>query len=282
MKWTRGYRSDDVEVRRGGGGFGGRGLPLGLLSLIGSRFGIGGIILAVLAFVAFQFFSGRMADEQPVSDPVAQQSSDERVQFVSFVFDDVQRTWEQSAAGYQHAKLVVFDGATPTACGYGDRAVGPFYCPRDGKVYLDLSFFRTLEQRLGARGDFAQAYVIAHEVGHHVQNLAGVSDQVTNAPERARSGASGLSVKLELQADCYAGVWAHSTSRRDLLEKGDVEEALNAAASIGDDRLQRMQRGTVQPESFTHGSSAQREAWFRKGFESGDPDACNTFERAER
>ncbi len=285
MKWTRGYRSDDVEVRQGnGGGGGGGGLPLGLLSLITSRFGIGGGLLALLAFGAWQFLSGRMTQGEGAvdpSDPTAKtQSADERVQFASFVLDDVQRTWAQKIPGYKNAKMVLFQNSTSTGCGYGDKATGPFYCPRDNNVYLDLDFFKTLEQRLGAGGDFAQAYVIAHEVGHHVQNQLGVSDKVSGATSRARTGAGGLGVKLELQADCFAGVWAHSSEQRKLLETGDLEEALNAVASIGDDRLQKMNQGTVQPESWTHGSSAQRVDWFRRGLKSGDPASCDTFQIA--
>jgi predicted metalloprotease len=283
MKWTRGHRSDDVEVRRGGGG-GGGGLPVGILSLIVSRFGIGGGLLALLAFGAFQLFSGGGEQSEPgvaESQPGAP-SSDERVQFASFVLDDVQTAWTQKLPGYKRSKLIIFQGSTSTGCGYGDRAIGPFYCPRDGNVYLDLEFFQTLERKLGAGGDFAQAYVIAHEIGHHVQNLTGISDKVGNASPGARAGAGGLSVKLELQADCFAGVWAHSTEQRNLLETGDVEEALNAAASIGDDKLQKMGKGTVQPETWTHGSSAQRVEWFRRGLKSGDPADCDTFETAAR
>ena len=281
MKWNRGYQSDDVEVRRGssGGGGGGGGLPVGILSLIASRFGIGGVVIAVLAFGAFQFFGSRGADDGAgAGDPVAAKS-DERVQFASFVLDDVQRTWAKTMPNYQHAKLVLFRGGTTTACGYGERAVGPFYCPRDSNVYLDLDFFRTLEQKLGAGGDFAQAYVIAHEIGHHVQNQLGLSDKLGGATSR---GAHGTSVKIELQADCYAGVWAHSTEQRNLLEAGDIEEALTAASSIGDDRLQQQSQGTVQPENWTHGSSAQRVEWFRRGLKSGDRADCDTFKTAAR
>jgi len=245
---------------RGFGG-GGRGLPIGLLSLIGSRFGIGAAILAALAFFAFQLIGGGISTG--TQEPLAQrEAADERVQFVSFVLDDVQRTWAQRIDGYERAKLVLFDGATSTGCGYGDRAAGPFYCPQDQNVYIDLSFFRTLESKLRAGGDFAQAYVIAHEIGHHVQHQLG---------GRKR----GSSIATELQADCYAGVWAHSTQARKLLEAGDVEEAMTATAAIGDDRLQKMQTGTVQPEKWTHGSSAQRSAAFERGLESGDPNACD-------
>jgi predicted metalloprotease len=183
----------------------------------------------------------------------------------------VQQTWarlfEKEGEKYQGAKMVIFSGATATACGQGQSATGPFYCPLDKKVYLDVSFFQTLEQRLGAKGDFAQAYVIAHEVGHHVQNLTGAMER-------------GASIAVELQADCYAGVWAKSTGERNLLEAGDAEEAINAAAAVGDDRLQEMAQGTVQPEKWTHGSSKERAAWFNKGYQTGDPGQCDTFRDA--
>ena len=266
---------------------GGVGSPIvgGIFSLIVSKFGIGGGLVALLAFGAWQYFGSRMSGGEQVAKQgavTAGETGDERVQFAAFVLDDVQKTWAQKLPKYQRAKLVIFNGSTSTGCGYGERAVGPFYCPTDGNVYLDLDFFKTLETRLGASGDFAQAYVIAHEIGHHVQNQLGISDKVHQAPERARGGAGGLSVKLELQADCFAGIWAHGSGQRDLLEGGDLEEAMTAAASIGDDRLQKMQTGTVQPESWTHGSSAQRVSWFKKGFASGNPEDCNTFETAAR
>ncbi len=269
MKWTRGHRSDDVEVRTGNGG--GGALPGGVLALIASRFGIGGALLAMLAFAAFQYFSAGSDAPAPAQGQQAA-VADERVQFVSFVLDDVQKTWAQKLPGYRKAKLIVFTGATQTGCGYGDRAVGPFYCPTDGNVYLDLAFFQTLTDRLGARGDFAQAYVVAHEIGHHVQNLTGLDRPTSNAQ----------SVKVELQADCYAGVWAHSTAQRDLLEQGDFDEAVTAAQAIGDDRLQKQATGTVRPEKWTHGSSAQRAAWFKRGYASGNPEACDTMEQARR
>ncbi|MCA9556619.1 MAG: neutral zinc metallopeptidase, partial [Myxococcales bacterium] len=175
------------------------------------------------------------------------------------------------------AKLVLFSGKTGTACGLGESATGPFYCPGDQQAYIDLAFFNELSRRLGAPGDFAQAYVLAHEIGHHVQNLTGASARVHKAPQSQQKGANGLSVRLELQADCYAGVWAHSTKAQGLIEAGDLEEALTAAAAIGDDTLQRNATGTVRPETFSHGSSAQRAKWFRRGFDSGDPGACDTF-----
>ena len=254
--------------------------------MITSRFGIGGGLIALLAFGAFQYFSSRMQGVE--EDPAAKAtnaggvSPDERVQFASFVLDDVQNTWAKTVPNYKHAKLIIFRGSTDTGCGYGDRATGPFYCPRDGNVYLDLEFFGTLEKKLGAGGDFAQAYVIAHEIGHHIQNLTGISDKVSGASAGKQLGADGLSVKLELQADCFAGVWAHSSEQRRLLDSGDLEEAITAATSIGDDRLQKMGTGTVQPEKWTHGSSAQRVEWFRRGLKSGDSADCNTFQTAAR
>lgn len=292
MRWTRGYQSDDVEVRKGNGATGGGGMGSGMLggilSLVVSRFGIVGGIVVVGLFLVFNlFFSGSPSNAvDPSADAPAQvgaKQADPRVEFASFVLDDVQKTWARRFAEqngrYPHARLVIFTGGTSTGCGYGQSATGPFYCPRDQQVYLDLDFFKTLEQRLGARGDFAQAYVIAHEIGHHVQNQLGLT---RNLGAGHTEGANGSSVKTELQADCLAGIWAHDTANRDILEKGDIEEALTAAASIGDDRLQRMGRGTVQPESWTHGSSAQRVFWFKRGYESGKLDSCDTSETAQR
>ncbi len=202
--------------------------------------------------------------------------ADREARFVGFVLDDAQSTWakifEEQGKQYPRAKLVLFTDATQTGCGYGQAATGPFYCPTDNRVYIDLGFWKELSNKLGAKGEFAQAYVIAHEVGHHVQDTLGISDKAGHA-----KGAEGGSVRLELQADCFAGIWAHSTAQRDLLENGDLDSALNAAQSIGDDRLQRMQKGTVRPESFTHGSSEQRERWFKKGYESGRMADCDTF-----
>jgi hypothetical protein len=204
------------------------------------------------------------------------------VRFVSFVLDDNQNTWKQllpSSTGvpYHDAKLVLFRDGVSSACGFAESATGPFYCPRDQKVYIDLGFYDELRNRFGASGDFAQAYVLAHEIGHHVQNLLGIDRQVRQAQRTSPDAKNELSVLLELQADCLAGVWGHSTQDRNILEPGDVEKALNAAAAIGDDRLQRMATGHVSPESFTHGSSQQRQEWFQRGFTSGNPDACNTF-----
>jgi predicted metalloprotease len=201
------------------------------------------------------------------------------VHFVSFVLDDAQASWEQQFASqgraYRHAKLVLYTDATDTGCGFGDAATGPFYCPTDERVYIDLGFFRELSGRLGARGQFAEAFVVAHELGHHVQKLLGISERVDSM--RSTQGATGASVRLELQADCFAGIWAHSTEQRDLLDSGDIESAVGAAAAVGDDRLQRMTKGTVTPESWTHGSSQERVRWFRRGLETGSIKSCDTF-----
>jgi predicted metalloprotease len=202
---------------------------------------------------------------------------EELVDFVSFVLDDAQAIWQQHVRGYPPAKLVLFRDAVQSACGFAQAAMGPFYCPSDQKVYIDLGFYEELRQRFGAPGDFAQAYVLAHEIGHHVQKVTGVEEQVRRAQRSRPRDANALSVRMELQADCYAGIWAHSTARRDLLEAGDLEEGLAAAAAVGDDRIQRMSTGRVAPETFTHGSSKQRMHWFQLGYESGDPAACDTF-----
>ncbi len=286
MRWNRDYQSRDVEDHRGESPVGGRlggGIFQLVFSLLVSRFGVIGALLAAGAI----YLVANVAGDRGIVGGGAQPSeaarqNDPRVAFVSFVLDDVQSTWAQIFARegktYRHAKLVLFDGATETGCGLGQRASGPFYCPEDQKVYLDLSFFRELADQLGAPGDFADAYVIAHEVGHHVQNQLGIMQRTRGA--RHPQGAGGLSVRTELQADCYAGVWARSTAKRDILEKGDLEAALTATAKIGDDRLQRMSEGTVEPEKWTHGSSAQRSAWFKTGYDSGEPSGCDTFRTA--
>jgi len=204
------------------------------------------------------------------------------VHFVSFVLDDVQKAWDrllpsQKNVPYHHARLVLYRNSFPSACGRASMATGPFYCPGDEKVYLDLEFFTELKRRLGAPGDFAQAYVIAHEIGHHVQKLLGVEGRVRRLREENPREANPLSVKLELEADCFAGVWAHTTEQRRILNQTDVNAAMRAAAAVGDDRLQRMGRGYVNPESFTHGTSAEREQWWRRGFDKGEIAACDTF-----
>jgi hypothetical protein len=212
------------------------------------------------------------------ADREASPEEEELVDFMSFVLDDTQSTWSELLAGrYREAQMVLFRDMDRSACGFAQSATGPFYCPGDEKVYLDLGFFDELHRRFGAPGDFAQAYVIAHEIGHHVQTLLGIEAQVRQAQGSRPGQANDLSVLMELQADCFAGVWGHSAAERGILESGDVEEGLNAAASIGDDRIQQMGGGAVMPESFTHGSSAQRVTWFRKGLASGNPEDCDTF-----
>ncbi|MCB9705533.1 MAG: neutral zinc metallopeptidase [Myxococcales bacterium] len=293
MRWDRDHQSRDIIDRRGqrgpsrlggGGGGGGLGLLLGLA--LRTRYGW---ILIVGAVLYYLFVGagdrGDQAGLAPAQAPAAGAPAapgDEMARFVGFVLDDVQDTWAAMpdlGVPYQRARLVLFTGTTATACGLGDAATGPFYCPGDQLVYIDLDFYRALRERLGAPGDFAQAYVIAHEIGHHLQNLLGTSEKVQRAGRG--HGEDGLSVRLELQADCYAGVWAHSAQARGLLEVGDVDEALTAAAAIGDDTLQRQAGGRVRPETFSHGTSAQRVRWFKTGLDAGRPSACDTFS-AER
>jgi uncharacterized protein len=289
MKWTPGGTSQDVEDRRGEGG-GGGGFQFG-----GMHLGIGGaLILLVLSIVFKQNFFALLgngggpaspATSQP--DPARDQQEQPLVQFISFVLDDTQKTWDQilpQQAGkpYRHAKLVLFRNYTQSGgCGGAESATGPFYCPGDEKVYIDLGFYDELRQRFGAPGQFAQAYVLAHEIGHHVQKIVGVESRARQLQASNPRMQNEISVKVELQADCLAGVWGHSTQQRNLLEQGDIESALGAAAAVGDDRLQKMSTGHVSPDSFTHGSSAQRMQWFRRGFDSGSIAACNTFENGQ-
>jgi predicted metalloprotease len=244
------------------------------------------VILLVLSLIFKRdFFSlvgaggVEAAPETAAGPPAATTPEEEQlVSFVSFVLDDAQAVWQQHlGASYRPARLVLFRDAVQSACGFAESATGPFYCPADEKVYIDLGFYEELQQRFGAPGDFAQAYVLAHEIGHHVQNVLGTEAEVRRARTARADLVNELSVQLELQADCYAGVWAESTRQRQLLEQGDVEEGLGAAAAVGDDRLQRMGGGHVVPESFTHGSSEQRQRWFRRGLDTGRPDACDTF-----
>jgi predicted metalloprotease len=282
MRWDESHESPDLIDRRGEGGrMGGGGglidLFLWLLPwLIRSPFGWL-VILGFLAFAVFQGVTRGLLSGGVQGVATGSHVTDPQAHFVAFVLDDVQSTWQGEFARrglpYRHAKLVLFTDATRTGCGYGDAATGPFYCPEDERVYIDLGFYEELKHRLGAGGQFAQAYVIAHEMGHHVQNLLGTSDRVGGHAE----GASGGSVRLELQADCYAGIWAHDTGQRNLLEQGDIESALNAASAIGDDRLQRQATGRVRPDSFTHGTSAQRVRWFTRGYETGKMESCDTF-----
>jgi len=252
------------------------------------RIGLGGAaVLLVLSLIFKQNFfallgGGGAGGEPSASGPVTSTPEEEKqVQFVSFVLDDAQATWERlfQARGqpYEHAKLVLFRDAIQSACGFAQAASGPFYCPGDERVYIDLGFYDELQRRFGAPGDFAQAYVLAHELGHHVQRLLGTEARVREAQQREPDAANRLSVKLELQADCYAGVWGHETQRRDILDPGDVEEGLQAAAAVGDDRIQKMSGQSVSPEAFTHGSSEERTSWFRRGFDSGRPEDCDTF-----
>ncbi|HSV69113.1 MAG TPA: neutral zinc metallopeptidase [Methylibium sp.] len=286
MKWEGHERSDNVEDRRSGGGgrlpVGGRGIGLGtiVIALVaGWIFGINPLtVLGILG-------GGPMPSAEVAQGPAtAPPADDAQAQFVSVVLRSTEDAWaeifRQGRSDYAAPRLVLFRGATPTACGTGQSAMGPFYCPGDQKVYIDLEFFDTLKARLGAPGDFAQAYVVAHEVGHHVQQLLGVSGKVEAARRRVGvAEGNALSVKLELQADCFAGVWAHhSQQARGWLEQGDLEEALNAASQIGDDTLQRKSQGTVVPESFTHGTSAQRMQWFQRGHRGGQMADCNTFQ----
>jgi hypothetical protein len=288
MRWTDGGESSDIEDRRdesGGGGGGGFGFG-------GIHIGIGGaLLLLVLSLIFHQNFfallggggGGPAVQSGPARsgppDTARDNAEKPLVDFISFVLDDTQKTWtevlpEQTNKQYHHAKLVLFRNYTQSGCGGAESATGPFYCPGDQKVYIDLGFYDELRQRFGAPGQFAQAYVLAHEIGHHVQNILGIERQ---AEQGSRQGANSSSVKLELQADCFAGIWAHSTQQRGLLEQGDIDSALGAAAAVGDDRLQKMSTGHVSPDSFTHGTSAERQKWFTAGFQSGQISSCNTF-----
>ncbi len=286
MRWTPGGRSKNLDDLRGQTGGGGGGM------MLGRGMGIGGAVIALILSLVFGvniFDSGGGtpvpqqaapgAAQQPVNESAEEKK---RFDFVNFVVDDVQQTWDQllpkvDGQQYRHAQLDLFRDAINTGCGQAPAEVGPFYCPVDQKVYLDLSFFDELAQRFGAPGDFAQAYVIAHELGHHVQHLLGIEQRVREMQESRPGAANQLSVALELQADCFAGVWGNSTSQRKLLEQGDVEEGLAAASAVGDDRIQAQTTGRVRPDTFTHGTSAQRSQWFRRGLESGDPNSCDTF-----
>ncbi|HKH48974.1 MAG TPA: neutral zinc metallopeptidase [Thermoanaerobaculia bacterium] len=284
MRWTPGGSRGNLEDRRGQRGGGGFGLPVG-------RLGIGGIlVLLVLSFIfKTNFFAllGGGGTTAPVAQAPASPEEEQMVEFVNAVNNDVQQTWQQQFAAsgetYQPAKLVLFTDSTTSGCGYGQAAMGPFYCPADQRAYIDLGFYQDLKSRFGAPGDFAQAYVLAHEMGHHVQKLLRIDQQVRQAQEQNPRRANEYSVRMELQADCFAGVWGHAASqRRDVsegmvLDPGDAEEALRAASSIGDDRIQQQAGASVNPETWTHGSSDQRVQWFRVGMETGDPEKCDTF-----
>ncbi len=280
MRWRGGRRSSNIEDRRGSRaktGILGGGIGTIVLVLVAMYFGVDPTFL--LQGVQ-QANVPTSAGKQPTAEDL---KNDPLADMISVVIADTEDVWNEIFAeqgrNYREPTLVMFTGSTRSACGLGQAAMGPFYCPADQKAYIDLSFYDDMRTRFGAPGDFAQAYVIAHEVGHHVQNLLGVSGKVHQMKQQvSKAEGNKLSVRLELQADCLAGVWAHRAHRaRNILEAGDVEEALNAANAIGDDRLQRQSRGTVVPESFTHGTSEQRQRWFRVGLESGNPDSCDTF-----
>jgi predicted metalloprotease len=286
MRWDESHESPDVDDRRGEAPARGGGNVGGLLYilpwLLRTPYGWVVVVAAIGWYlVRSLFFAGPGVQPAHGGDiPVSGRPAETpEVHFVSFVLDDVQGVWSRDFAQrgrvYPHARLVLYTDTTETGCGFGQAATGPFYCPADEHVYIDLGFFHELTGKLGARGQFAEAYVLAHEIGHHVQKLLGIS-QRAEAMGHAK-GAEGVSVRLELQADCLAGVWAHSTGQRDLLEQGDIDSALSAAAAVGDDRLQRRATGTVSPESWTHGSSAERVRWFRRGYDTGSLDQCDTF-----
>ncbi len=280
MQWTPGGSSNDIEDRRddsGGGGFGG---------LSGTHLGIGGtLVVGLLSLVfhqnLFTLFSGSsqapMAQRQ--TNTVQDQREQPEFEFIKFVLNDVQDNWtrvlpEQAQVQYRRSTLVLFRNSYPSACGQAESAIGPFYCPGDQKVYLDLSFFNELKNRFGAPGEFAQAYVVAHEIGHHVQDLLGIERGIRRLQQEHPQAQNRLSVRLELQADCLAGVWGYSTQQRKIIDENDIDAGLRAAAAVGDDRLQKMATGSVNPESFTHGTSQERAGWFRKGLQSGQISTC--------
>lgn len=278
MRWQDRRKSNNVEDRRQQGG--GGGIPIG---------GKGRLILLVVVMVAGYYgvdlsplLNEPASQTPPQRQEMSQPAKDPLARFTSVMLASTEDAWgeifQQSGSRYQAPKLVLYRGATRTGCGQGQSVMGPFYCPADRTVYIDLSFYQEMRDKLGADGDFAQGYVVAHEVGHHVQNLLGIERKMREQQQGlSRAEQNKLSVKLELQADCFAGVWGHYMEREQVLETGDLEEALNAAQAIGDDRLQQQSQGRVIPDSFTHGSSAQRYAWFKRGFDSGKPASCNTF-----
>src|ERR1700736_4306874 len=288
MDWTPGGMSEDVEDRRGdsngGGGFGFGGGGLGIIGIV---------VLLVVSLVTGRNFigaylsgGGRVQQSRPMpahapQDYSASRDEERSAHLVSFVLDDVQKTWApilaKEGVRYRRAKLVLFRGSTSSGCGTAQAATGPFYCPADEKVYIDLGFWDELGRLGGSTADFAQGYVIAHRLGHHVQNLLGIESRVRHLEGQEPSQRNHLSVDLELQADCFAGVWAHSTEQRNIVHEADINAGLKAAAAVGDDHIQKMTRGTISPESFTHGTSAQRQMWFRRGLEDGTVASCNTF-----
>jgi predicted metalloprotease len=285
MQWTPGGSSEDIEDRRDESGGGGGGFGFG-----GFHLGIGGFIIVGLLSLIFHqnlftlFSGGPTAPTHSQPNRALDQQEQPELEFVKFVLNDVQGTWTETLpretnVSYRHAKLVLFRNAYPSACGTAQSAIGPFYCPGDEKVYLDLGFFDELKERFGAPGEFAQAYVIAHEIGHHVQKLLGIETEIRHLQQQNPSRARPFSVRLELQADCLAGVWGNSTHQRNHVQDSEVAQGLQAAAAVGDDRLQRMATGHVSPETFTHGSSSQRVHWFRQGLESGDLKVCEALTR---
>ena len=285
MRWQDGRRSTNVEDQRGAGmpaSVKGGGIGILLLALVGMYFGIDPSIILNMGDSVQVAQPGRQA-----GGPVQQTEEDKKLaDFVSVVLADTEDTWNQifraGGKNYAEPSLVLFSGAVQSACGFAEAAMGPFYCPGDGKVYIDLSFYRDLKKNMNAPGDFAQAYVIAHEVGHHVQNLIGLAGKMESMRRQvSKTEYNRLSVMMELQADCFAGIWAnHADRARKVVEPGDIDEALNAASQIGDDRLQKQHRGYVTPDSFTHGSSAQRVRWFQRGYQSGKMANCDTFNAA--
>ncbi len=274
MRWTPGGRSVNLDDRRSGGGMG-RGLGIG-----------GTVVVLALSLITGRNLFSDLGVQPGISSGSAMTAEDSareepEVQFVSFVLDDVQNTWAKILPNnnirFTPARLAIFRNSTDSGCGPAQSAMGPFYCPLDQEVYIDLGFYDELRTKFGASGKFAEAYVLAHELGHHIQHLTGVDARVRQAAESNPDQANQYSVRLELQADCYAGVWASTTQQRNILQQGDVEAAMTAAASVGDDRIQQQTRGRVNVDSFTHGSSAQRTAWFKRGFDGGDMKACDTF-----
>lgn len=287
MDWQSGPMSGDIEDRRGDPGGGGFGIGGGGIGIVGF------LVLLVISLVTGHNFLGaffgngvptqQVQQQTEPGEPVQQSATEDRdAHLISFTLDDVQKTWTQifqqkGWPPYTHAKLVLFRGATYSGCGTAQAATGPFYCPADEKVYIDLDFWDELKKFGGSTADFAQSYVIAHELGHHVQNLIGTEQKVRQLEQQEPSQQNHLSVDTELQADCYAGVWGHSAQQRGIVQAGDEDAALNAAAAVGDDHLQKMAGRAVSPETWTHGSSQRRDYWFKRGFDSGDPSACNTF-----
>lgn len=278
MRWTPGGRSADLEDRRSSGG-GGMGLPLGVGGTV--------VVLVLSLLTGHNFFNdvgsgdtGATQQSAPLSaaDSAAEEGE---VQFVSFVLDDVQNTWAKilpaEGVAFHRAKLAIFRNSTNTGCGMAQSAMGPFYCPLDEHAYIDLGFYEELKQKFGASGDMAQAYVLAHELGHHIQHLTGIDAQVRQRQDARPDEANALSIRLELQADCYAGVWANNSNQRNVMQQGDLQEALTAASAVGDDRIQQRVTGHINVDAFTHGSAAQRANWFKRGFDSGDPKSCDTF-----